>query len=614
MHCLLKLSIAASFVACLVNGQSQPIRVEFPNGAAFVGASKEGVDSFLGIQYGKVGERFSRSSLVNYPPDDSTQVNAIDFGPDCHQVYFGFPEFLHQPRAEAEECLYLNIWRPSATSSKQTTLLPIMVWIHGGGLMIGSGANKVHDGTNLARSQQIIVISFNYRLGALGFLAQDTSGTGAMNGLFDQLNALQWIKTNAEAFGGDPEQVTIFGESSGSESVCMLSVSPLAKELFHRSIMQSGDCIYNPWAYGMPSDDIDTALQAVDTLMNATGAMSMEELRNSTLVDGAAVNTMAGANGWWIIVLDKEILPQHPRHLYLDASNIVPVDFMIGANSHEDLTPWGMSPEEYLGLAESGLNETIHTLVGSKYGPQVAENVFDAYNARTNYDNDTVAAYSQFQSDWNIGCPTRAFASDILSVVSGDVYLYNFAHFAITDPAVHFGLDSFINTTSWASHEAEIPFVFGTLDYWKPMNSTISAQDQAMSDEIMTRWANFAKTGNPNLIDNEVDKVTIWEPLAKETAANSLRGGDTLASFHEPLVMLFDQGQSQMSKLQSKAKQCAAFPFGKGVTSVETGTGVMNGSSEGGSGDHDGPTVTSGGNTRNTLAFWSLVWCMGISW
>jgi len=632
----LKFSITASFVACLAHGQSRDklITVELLNGGAIAGTSnlKEGVDAFLGIQYGRVGERFSRSSLVSV--DSAVVVNATEFGPNCHQGYSGMPEFLHQPRGEAEECLYLNIWRPS-TPGGSGKLLPIMVWIHGGGFMIGSGADKVHDGTNLARDQQVIVISVNYRLGALGFLPQDSDGTGAMNGLFDQLNALQWIQSNAEAFGGDINQVTVFGESAGSESICMLSVSPLAKGLFHRAIMQSGDCIYNPWMYGVPSEDIGFALQAVDTLMNATGVASIQELRNSTLVDASTINYMSAASGWSIVVLDKEILPQHPRDLYRDASNIVPTDFMVGANSNEDVTFMGMSPEAYLQLAESGLNESVHTLVGSKYGVKVAEQVLKAYDANAHHDNDTVSSFSQFHGDWYIGCPSRAFASDVAAMVSGDVYLYNFAHFAVTDPVVHWGLATYVNTTSWASHMAEIPFVFGMLECWQPsfVNSTIPEQDQAMSQEIMKRWANFAKNGNPNLVDNEVtgsanDASAIWEPLPKETgsttAISSLRGSEALGSSGGPPVLVFDQGRSRMSKLDAKTKQCAAFPFSDRATSDETGpealseSGHQHESLEDGDGaaeDHDGiskPTLISSGSRTDTLSFWSLVCSSGV--
>lgn len=554
--CFIKLSVAASF--CLALGVAQEAKITLPNGSTVTGVSNGFADSFLGIKYGTVGEeRFSRSSLVPIPENDDI-INATAFGPDCYQSYPDLPEFFHQPRPEAEECLFLNIWRPTSggISSADDSLLPIMVWIHGGGLMIGSGAEQQYRGGTLAADQNVMVISINYRLGALGFLPQDADGLGAMNGLWDQIIALQWVQANAAAFGGNVEKVTIFGESSGSESVCMLSVSPLAKGLFHRAIMQSGDCVYNPWMGGVPNDDIDIGLEAVDSLLNATGVSSLQELQDASLVDAATLNLMAGAIGWHI-VLDKEVLPQHPRELYQDATKISPSDFLIGANSVEDLTFWGMTPKDYLQLASSGLNETVYSFVDSQYGPDAAKKVYQAYEAKGNYDGDTVASFSQFSGDWFIGCPSRVLALDIAGVLpSGErnVYLYQFAHFAITDPMVWFGYADFVNTTSWASHSAGLPFVFGTMDFWVPVNGTLKEVDYKLNHEIMTRWANFAKTGSPNVLDSDMEGViergnvdmVVWEPL----------------SVSEPRVMLFQDGLGQMSDLAFKAKQCAAFPFG----------------------------------------------------
>lgn len=183
-----------------------------PSGTLVLGETGDKVESFLGIPYATVGERFSRSSLVTEYP---STINATEFGPNCHQVYSGVADFIHQPREEDEECLYLNIWRPSNVTSK----LAVMVWIHGGGFAIGSGADSVHAGTNLARDQGVLVVSINYRLGPLGLMPKDEWGTGGMNGIYDQVMALQWVNTFIDSFGGDVDSVTIFGESAGGESV-----------------------------------------------------------------------------------------------------------------------------------------------------------------------------------------------------------------------------------------------------------------------------------------------------------------------------------------------------------------------------------------------------------
>jgi carboxylesterase type B len=162
-----RLFVVLAVAMASVSGQMSPfpVTVAFPHGGSLTGTTMNHVDTFLGVQYAEVGERFSRSKLLDLTGAAMT-INATMFGPNCHQGYPGLPEFLHQPREESEECLYFNIWRPSNSSG----LLSVMVWIHGGGFIIGSGADQVHHGANLAREQNVMVVTIDYRLGALGFL------------------------------------------------------------------------------------------------------------------------------------------------------------------------------------------------------------------------------------------------------------------------------------------------------------------------------------------------------------------------------------------------------------------------------------------------------------
>ncbi|CAB9527673.1 Liver carboxylesterase 1 [Seminavis robusta] len=559
-------TLAVAFATAKLATAQTPLAVDFPTGASVIGSSENGVDSFLGIQYATVGDRFSRSIQLDLP--DDVETIAKEYGSNCHQAYPGLPEFLYQPRQEAEECLYLNIWRPSNISLEEP--LPIMVWIHGGGFMIGSGADAVYNGSNLARSQHVMVITLNYRLGALGFLPQDDTGVGAMNGIYDQLMALKWVQSNAAGFGGNVDEVTLLGESAGGESICMLSVSPLAKGLFHRAVLQSGECRFNHWMRDVPNEDYEYAFEAVSNLINATGVVSLDELKNSSLVDAASLNFMSAAVGWSVIVLDREILPEHPRVLYEDPENIVPSAFLVGANSNEDTTFMGVSTDIYLQLAEFGLNESIHSLVGSMYGSQIAADVWDAYNAEDNYDNDVTAAFSQFHGDWYIRCPTRAFASHVAPLVPENVYMYNFAHFSITDPMMFFGLAPFVDTTTWSSHLAMNPFVFGTLDGWVHdfVNGSLTQEDWDLSDEIMTRFANFAKSGNPNVVADQSDVTPLveWKPVTagrNEITTSFLRSASSSveASNSSLPVLVFSLGTSQLEALPEKTHQCAAFPF-----------------------------------------------------
>jgi para-nitrobenzyl esterase len=572
---------AVAAMSVLPGVAQTPVTLNLSNEASVVGMSQDGVDAFLGIQYGLVGERFSRSSVLDIA--EGSVVNATAYGPNCHQSYPGLPDFLHQKRHEEEECLYLNVWRPNHDPSKKAEPLSVMVWIHGGGFIVGSGADQQSNGANLARDQNVMVVTLNYRLGALGSLPQDEAATGAMNGLWDQLQALEWLQRYVEQLGGNPDEITMFGESSGGESICMLSVSPLAKGLFKRAILQSGECINNPWMLGVPNEDIDFARQAVENLLNATGVASVEELKNSSLVDPSSLNMISAGLGWSLVVLDREILPRHPRELYLNASNIVPVDMIIGANANEDLTFWGVTPDVYLQLADDGFNQSAYDLVGTRYGSEVARDALGAYDADIYYHGDTVLAYSQFHGDWYIRCPSRAFASRVANVLAeGHVYLYNFAHFAVTDPVVHFGLAPLVNTSTWASHMAEIPFVFGTLDFWVPSSAStgVTDHDIAVSQEMMARWANFAKSGNPNV--NATSASTTWEPVPTSDVVADTSLASRSANGGKLPALVFSFGASQMVSDPTKQKQCAAFPFGEQAP-LENGGGSDN--NTGGTGD-----------------------------
>eukprot|EP00543_Licmophora_paradoxa_P007503 CAMPEP_0202452322 /NCGR_PEP_ID=MMETSP1360-20130828/10557_1 /ASSEMBLY_ACC=CAM_ASM_000848 /TAXON_ID=515479 /ORGANISM="Licmophora paradoxa, Strain CCMP2313" /LENGTH=734 /DNA_ID=CAMNT_0049071109 /DNA_START=117 /DNA_END=2321 /DNA_ORIENTATION=+ len=559
-----------------------------------------GVDAFLGIQYATIGERFGRSMMID-PGTPDTFINATSFRPNCHQAYVGLPDFLHQRRVEDEECLYLNIWRPAnnstttnnntssnstaATASSSSTSLATMVWIHGGGFAIGSGADEVHTGYFLARDENVIVVTINYRLGALGFLPQDEeTGKGGMNGLYDQINALRWINQYISYFGGDPHRVTIFGESAGGESVCMLSVSPLARGLFQRAMVQSGECINNNWVHGIPNDNIQYGMNLVDQFLAVANVTSIDELKDTTKFVGSDINLLATSVGWPVIIIDKEVLPKHPRDLYSDPANIIPVDVLVGANSFEDVLFMIESPESYAGLA-ANIGSWIEGVIGPTYGNEAAQALVDAYSPDNNsyYNGDEVAAFAQFNGDYYIRCPSREYAAIISAASSSNnnnnnnnnhnVYLYNFAHFALTDPALFYGLyDYIMNTSAWASHLAQLPFVFGTLDFWKqdPGGAegtevgNLADSDYALSREIRSRWANFAKTGRPNAPE---EGAVEWEPvrvLVEDSSTLTLTTTTTTSTPTPALlipVLVFEKGVSAMKDLSMKAQQCASFPF-----------------------------------------------------
>ena len=201
------------------------------------------VRAFRGIPYAA-----STAGLNRWKPPQPVSPwegirDCTKFGPACPQAPYpkGTP-YYREPEPQSEDCLSLNIWTAAADATERR---PVMVWIHGGALTRGSGAIDIYDGTSLAQ-KGVVVVTINYRLGPLGFFAhpelsaESKEHASGNYGFLDQIAALQWVRENIEAFGGDPHCVTIFGESAGALSVCVLAVSPLAKDLFHRAISESG--------------------------------------------------------------------------------------------------------------------------------------------------------------------------------------------------------------------------------------------------------------------------------------------------------------------------------------------------------------------------------------
>jgi para-nitrobenzyl esterase len=245
-------------------------KVQLPTGTTITGKTSTStrgkptnVDNFLGLQYATVNQRFEPATLKY--EKSSTTIDATEFGFVCVQANHNIQM--------SEDCLYLNVYRPS-TSYKNKDLLPVMVWIHGGGFNNGAGSD--YDPTNLVASQSVIVVTINYRLGPLGFLMKDNTGKGGMNGISDQILSLQWVKENIHSFGGDSNQVTIFGESAGSLSVCALIVAPSAKGLMKRAIMESGACTGVNWG---PAS-VKEGWEATNLHLKYLKAKNVDELQN----------------------------------------------------------------------------------------------------------------------------------------------------------------------------------------------------------------------------------------------------------------------------------------------------------------------------------------------
>ncbi len=250
---------------------------------------------------------------------------------------------------KSEDCLYLNVWTPAKSANEK---LPVLVWIYGGGFSFGSTSDPVHNGEHLAR-KGVVLVSVAYRVGQLGFLAhpelsaENPNKVSGNYGLLDQIAGLQWIKNNIAAFGGDPNKVTIFGESAGGISVSMLCASPLTKGLIHGAISQSGGSFGPTRPTTFPGENMKPLQQAEQEgveYAQKVGAASIAELRK---MDADKLPMGMGMGGAWPIV-DGYVIPDDQFKLY-EAGNYNDIPVLIGYNSDEGLSfPAGRTPEEFV--------------------------------------------------------------------------------------------------------------------------------------------------------------------------------------------------------------------------------------------------------------------------
>lgn len=387
------------------------------------------------------------------------------------------------PLGKSEDCLYLNIWSPA---KKATDNLPVLVWIYGGGFSFGATSEPTYTGENLAK-KGVILVSIAYRVGQLGFLAhpelsaENTHHVSGNYGLLDMIAGLQWIQQNIKAFGGNPNKVTIFGESAGGIAVSMLCASPLAKGLFHGAISQSGGSFgpYRSTTY--PGENLKTLSFAEKQgleFMEKAGAHSLAELRK---MPADKLPMGFGMPGAWPII-DGYVIPDDQHTLYQKGQyNQTPI--LIGYNSDEgaSFSP-PKTPQEY------------HDGVKKRYG-KFADDLIKAYPVG---DASVPKTARDLARDAAFGWHTWSWARLQAQNSKSKVYYYYFDQhpdFPADSPRYGYG----------SPHGQDVGFVFGHLNASSP-NSTPT--DAALSETIMNYWTNFAKYGNPN-----AKGVPEWEPF-----------------------------------------------------------------------------------------------------
>jgi para-nitrobenzyl esterase len=458
LACVLCLGQAA-MPAMSAQAASNPV-VSISTGELRGSLTADGVAVFRNIPFAQppIGELRWREPL---PAKPWTGVrDATAFGPMCNQN--DNHQLLH-----SEDCLQLNIWTPTWPVKSSS---PVMVWIHGGGNTAGSGVEALFNGEVLAR-HGVVVVNVNYRLGVFGFFAhpgltKESPHHAAGNyGLADQIMALHWVRDNIAGFGGNPANVTIFGESAGASDVNALIASPLSKGLFVRVMAQSGPVGAQPSLAESERRGVELAAK-----VGVTGEESLAKLR--ALPDTELMAKAAQGGPGLGINVDGWVLTEPAAKVYAEGRE-QKVALLIGNNSQE------MQPR--------GAPRDIREIISERYGP-LADRALAAYGVnrpnepQPDPENGTVML--QFTTDNSFRCGT---IQELIwhTAVGNPGYEYQFSR------TVH-GKEAL-----GAPHASEIPFIFGTLSVWQNMRN-YNDSDQQYAPQMQAYWTNFAKTGDPN--------------------------------------------------------------------------------------------------------------------
>jgi para-nitrobenzyl esterase len=470
------IAMCASLVAITgAHAADNPLQVQTQSGAV-EGRAEGNVRAFLGIPYAEppVGDLRWRPPVPVRPWTGVRQATA--FGPRPMQPTI-FKDMVFRDPGCSEDCLNLNVWTPA---SKADAKLPVMVWIFGGGLQAGGTSEQRQDGVHLAGTRHVVVVSMNYRLGLFGFLthpdliAESPQHAAGNYGLLDQLAALRWVHENIAQFGGDPANVTIFGESAGSMSVSGLMASPLAKGLFHKAIGESGSVFTS-----RPRQRSSLGEQAAKDaafVAERTGKHTIAELR---AMPAQALLDAMDANGddhhSFSYTIDGYYLPENPAAIFAaHRQNDVPL--LAGWNHDEG----GVTLDAKAGSAIDQMKAT-------------AKREFTAHPDEflRLYASDTeekaARSGADFAGDHFIAFSTWQWLEAQAEHGTQPVFRY---HFDRAPPTNFFGKHT------GAYHSADILYVFGSFDAQPQVAWTPS--DHAVSEQIQAYWTNFARTGNPN--------------------------------------------------------------------------------------------------------------------
>jgi para-nitrobenzyl esterase len=499
LRAVLMLAALAAVSPWVTKAHAAPvIRTE---GGLVRGFEAEHVDKYLGLRYAAppVGAR-------RWGPPASAASwtgvrDATRYGSRCAQAASG-----NGPRSESEDCLYLNVYRPAGARSNAR--LPVLFWIHGGGLRVGAGDQ--HDGALLARTDGIVVVSINYRLGVFGFFghpalsAEDPDGGSGNYGLLDQQAALRWVARNIGAFGGDPHRITIAGESAGGWAVCANLVSPTARGLFAGAIMQSGGCPTQPLAE-----------------TEATGAATAEQLGCTDQARAAACLRSKPPSA--LLDAGESFLPRFtsggdalpvPAADAVAAGHFPRVPVITGDNRDEGR--YFAQQQGWATLGRQEYDDLIGALFGAAAPAVLAEYPYAAFPAPYAGGYAIAAVLTDSPINEGLGgCPAQDLAATLARHTGTWFYEFADRHApGLTDDPPGF---------DWgAAHTLELGYMWPSFNYGTPLYPRLTPPQRQLSGQMLRYWGAFVRSGTPR-----VPGQPLW-PSHEAGDVLSLRpGGET---------------------------------------------------------------------------------------
>ncbi len=458
----------AAFVCLAAPSYAQT--VDAPAGV-LAGQDDGAVRVFKGIPYALPPVGPARWKPPSPMPRWSGTRPATQFGLPCFQPKFpGAGIYAGDLGAMSEDCLFLNVWAPAGAAKA-----PVLVWIHGGALTTGASSEATYDGAKLA-AHGIVVVSINYRLGVLGWLAhpelsaESPLGVSGNYGLLDQIAALRWIQSNIGAFGGDPANVTIAGQSAGGLSVMYLMASPQARGLFAKAIAQSAYMISTPELKERKFGETP-AEESGSRLLSKLDAKSIAELR---AMDAAALTSKAAVAGFAPFgTVDGQVLPRQLVDTF-DKGEQAPVPLLAGFNSGEirSLTMLAPPSPAFAADYENTIRGSYQGLAGLFLQLYPSQHMRESILATT---RDALYGWTAL----------RLVRSQAMLRQPSFLYFFDHGYPAADDANLH------------AFHGSELPYMFGTMDRTPAYWPKAPASDAALSDAMLDYWSSFARTGQP---------------------------------------------------------------------------------------------------------------------